>query len=250
MIHIDRLPKPVELTDDVVSNKIALFKATKKAVWKEPYITDTLLKMSYGKCCYCECNVTAESNYMEVEHFNDKSTYPDRVVDWNNLLPSCKKCNCSKSTHDTVVEPIINPCNDNPNDHMYLYNGVLYKGLDDLGNATIDVLHLNDQKRHCTPRFQYGTEIELKMEGLLNRTIECLSNGQWSNQKKSNLRNKVKSLFEKGEKDQAYSAVAATWIINSPNYISLKTNLQKIGIWTNEMVDLEADLTAIAYRLS
>lgn len=91
MIHIERTRKPEELTDDVVKQKTKLYKNDhSQTVWKEKYIHDALMSMSYNKCCYCECLLNEESKYMEIEHFHDKSSYPEEVVNWENLLPSCK----------------------------------------------------------------------------------------------------------------------------------------------------------------
>lgn len=80
MIHIERTGKPEELTDDVVKQKTELYKNDhSKTVWKEKYIYDALMAMSYNKCCYCECLLNEESKYMEIEHFHDKSSYPEEV---------------------------------------------------------------------------------------------------------------------------------------------------------------------------
>lgn len=56
---------------------------------------------------------------MKVEHFEDKFDYPDKVMVWENLLPSCKKCNSSKNTHDVIAAPIINPFIDEPKNELY-----------------------------------------------------------------------------------------------------------------------------------
>ena len=53
MIHIERTEKPEELTDDVVKQKTELYKNDhSKTVWKEKYIHDAFMSMSYNKCCY------------------------------------------------------------------------------------------------------------------------------------------------------------------------------------------------------
>lgn len=91
MIHIVRIEKPKELTDDVVKQKTELYKKDNtKTVWKEKYIQDALMAMSYHKCCYCECLLDEESKYMEIEHFHDKSSYPDEVVIWDNLFQAAR----------------------------------------------------------------------------------------------------------------------------------------------------------------
>jgi uncharacterized protein (TIGR02646 family) len=73
---------------------------------------------SHGKCAFCECH-PAEGGYMQVEHFKPKAIYPDSTFEWINLLPSCGPCNVSKSNHDTVTDPIINPYDVDPKDAFY-----------------------------------------------------------------------------------------------------------------------------------
>ena len=115
MIQIERTPKPLKLTDAVQQELTSEFKKdNSKAVWGKTYIRKALLDMSNSKCCYCECLVGKGTKEMHVDHFQPKSIYPDLVVQWENLLPSCSQCNKSKSDHDTVQEPIINPTKDNP----------------------------------------------------------------------------------------------------------------------------------------
>ena len=109
MIKLERSFPPIFLTSIEVKRLTEEYKTTKNSVWNIVELKKALLETSYGKCAYCECDLTVESKYMEVEHFRDKDSYPDDVVEWLNLLPSCKRCNGAKGTHDTVIEPIVNP---------------------------------------------------------------------------------------------------------------------------------------------
>ena len=101
MIKIQRVSAPSELNDETVSTLTTLYKSTGENVWNKPYIKKELLKMSHNKCCYCELKLGEEGKYMQVEHYHCKSLYPDEVVLWENLLPSCNRCNTNKSSHDT-----------------------------------------------------------------------------------------------------------------------------------------------------
>jgi uncharacterized protein (TIGR02646 family) len=114
MIKLQAVAKPLQLTNEKVKQLTAEYKQSEKAVWKKTYITQTLLLMSFDKCCFCETKLNEESKYLEVEHFHPKSLYPDEVVSWTNLLPICKRCNGKKWNHDTKLEPIIHPVKDNP----------------------------------------------------------------------------------------------------------------------------------------
>jgi 5-methylcytosine-specific restriction endonuclease McrA len=109
MIKLDRTPKPIELTAELQDKLTDEFKLTGKSVWNIDFIKKGLLDYSNNKCCYCETNIKEESKYLEVEHFHHKGKYKDEVLEWDNLLPSCKKCNGTKNDHDTILEPIIDP---------------------------------------------------------------------------------------------------------------------------------------------
>ena len=249
MIHLERPPKPDELTDEVVAEKTALFKAdNNQAVWKEPYIHSLLLRMSYNKCCYCECDITEESKYMEIDHFHDKHDYPDEVVEWTNLLPSCKKCNGTKGTDDTVNYPIINPTENTPSDHLYLYNGVRFRSKDSIGSQTITTLDLNNQDRHCTPRYELSQSVTSKLEELYNRSNEY-QNGERpvTPQGTGRLRNDTVELLQKGKRDKVYASIVSSAILNDPYYPLLKQNLQALDRWNTELDELEQELSSIRY---
>lgn len=250
MIHIDRIPAPNELTQDVVRLKTDAFLAdATKVVWRDKYIVDALKSMSHSKCAYCECKLGEESKYMEVEHFHDKKDFPNEVVAWDNLLPSCKKCNTSKGAHDTVSEPIINPTIDIPQRHMVLKRGVRFRGVDKLGKMTITVLNLNDQDHHCQNRYAIGQAITVELEKLEAASCDFLNgNRKQTTQGLGRLRNATVELLSKGTKDKEYSAVVATALLSDDLYDSLKVNLLQLGIWTDEMNELEAELQTIRYQ--
>lgn len=250
MIHIDRIPAPVELTDTVVRSKTDTFLAdADKVVWRDGYIVDALMAMSHAKCAYCECKLGEESKYMEVEHFHDKKDFPNEVVVWDNLLPSCKKCNTSKGAHNTVLEPIVNPTVDIPQQHMILVRGVRFRGIDELGKMTITVLNLNDQDHHCQNRYAIGQAITVELEKLESASLDFLNgNRKKTTQGLGRLRNSMVELLSKGTKDKEYSAVVATALLNDNLYASLKANLQSLDIWTDEMDKLESELELIRFK--
>jgi hypothetical protein len=47
----------------------AQYLATGTSVWNFDELKEALLWTSYGKCAYCECRLSEESKYVEVEHF-------------------------------------------------------------------------------------------------------------------------------------------------------------------------------------
>ena len=252
MRHLNRPAPPVELTQEVIDTKKAIYMADNdQAVWKETYIENALLSMSHDKCCYCECSIKEESKYMEIDHFHDRHDYPDEVMDWNNLLPSCKKCNGTKGTYDTVTSPIIDPSVDFPQNHLSLYNGVRFRNKDDKGFQTIIALDLNNQDRHCTPRYMIVKEINSKMESFHHSSEEFIKGLRViTPQGVGRLRNNVLELMQKGDDDKVYCSIAASAILNDPIYPLLKSNLQSLSSWTQEMEELESKMLSYKFDVA
>ncbi len=113
--------------------------------YKHKDVKQALINCSHGKCAYCESK--SPGNYLEVEHFAPKQFYPELTLDWDNLLPSCKKCNLYKHTHDTVNDPIINPCVEDPEPFFEYTFLKIYPSKDapdyELAKKTIEVCKLN-----------------------------------------------------------------------------------------------------------
>lgn len=118
MRHIDRLPIPGVL-------------AKKQAEWQGKYdeklkanpsarpdsskyahkdIRGTLMKMSYGKCFYCESQLSNQPK--EVDHFIEVAIDHSKAYSWENLYLSCPNCN-DKVPHDQIpVTDALDPCRD------------------------------------------------------------------------------------------------------------------------------------------
>lgn len=161
MIKLSRKPKPKIVEDNQISWTDELLaaisahggyskipKEIKERLlihYRHQDIKTPLFDSSMQKCAFCETK-PGESGNIEVEHFAPKSKYPDRAFDWNNFLPSCRKCNGAKDDHDTLSEPIINPYDTDPEDVFY-YKDIriaakenLYKAIAEL---TIETCELN-----------------------------------------------------------------------------------------------------------
>lgn len=241
MIQLKPVNKPVELTDEVVQELTDKFKLDSSSVWRKDYIKKALLEISNRKCCYCECLLEVESSYMEVEHFHPKNDYPDEVVLWENLLPSCRRCNGSKYSHDTVKDPIIHPINDQPQTHLsfHLYRLV---GTTDLGRKTTDVLNLNDRVRLQEARFKLGSLLIDRLEEL-NELSEEYFNGTSSSHRRRNRIHKILSeQMTLATPSSQHAAVLSTILINDDNYQNVKRLFTANGFWTTEFEALEQEV--------
>jgi uncharacterized protein (TIGR02646 family) len=238
MIKLDLLPKPEQLTDELVRTKTLEFKAdTTKNVWNIPWLKNAIAGLAYGKCCYSEIRLGEESNYMEVEHFFPKKLYPDKVMQWGNLLPSCKKCNTTKGNHDTRNEPIVNPFIDNPKDYFYI-DGGFYRVKDASlkGKRTLDKLGLNDISHFVKPRRIVSEIITRDLSVYKVGTVLA------KNDALSKCLTGLKGLMGKGNRKEKYAALYSTIILEDDNFKAIETYLKENNLWDEELNSLKQEL--------
>jgi len=132
MIKLTRSAKPAVIETNQVAWTAALLNARTKKQKKDAegkynhhQIKDALIIMCNDKCSYCESIIT-HVDFGNIEHFKPKSKRPDLAFDWDNLFLSCTMCNSTRYKGDKFPEaaeggPIINPCDDDPNDHFEFF---------------------------------------------------------------------------------------------------------------------------------
>lgn len=241
MIKLTLPPKPSRLAQEEMSlTQEFIESGKKKTVWKKDYITRPLLEMSHNKCAYSEIKLNQESTYMEVEHFKHKDQYPEDVVNWNNLLPSCKKCNTTKGTVDMAIYPIVNPVFDNPSDHLYV-KSFRFHYKDEKGARTIKLVALNDIEHFVKPRFecaQYVLDRILTYFDALKKADSIDSAASIS---------AIKTILESCGPHSVYSAVIATYLLyECPDIKAMYSYLKDNGLWDSEFEDINNILKSIA----
>ncbi len=240
MIKITKKDRPDELTYEVQKKLTDQYKEnTKRAVWKKTYIIESLLQSSHRKCCYCECRLNVAGNYMEVEHFKPKSIFPDLVVDWDNLLPSCKRCNGNKSSFDTNKKPIIDPSKIDPGDHLRMMSYRLRprKG-SEIGKTTIDLLLLNDSDKLVYPRFEIGEKTHETILTILNEASVYDESTPKSIRRKNRIITSTRKILIEGAPKAEYAATVASELIRSDDFKELKEILEKNELWNNDLREL------------
>lgn len=246
MIQLTAQPRPAKLTDALISEKTQEYNATKKSVWLMTYIVKTLLKMSHGKCAYCEQDLTTESKYPEVEHFLPKSLFLLLVLDWYNLLPCCKYCNSHKNDYDPTVEPIIHPVKDNPKDHLKLSMPCLLKSKTELGKSTIRVLALNGH-RIAHARGNIVTTMAHELDSLQFSAEKTNKQTVISVSDKNDIADRLLRIMETGRPTKAYSATVSTAILTDDSYSIVKKILQTWQRWDADFQKIEKELETIAF---
>lgn len=111
--------------------------------YKHPENKAALIEASYGKCMYCESEVTS-IYYGDIEHIKPKSKFPDLEFDWTNLGFVCAKCNGAKSDKFSETLPYLNPYGEDPENHVVFGGAIaMQKRGSERGELTIIDIDLN-----------------------------------------------------------------------------------------------------------
>lgn len=228
MIKLQRGAKPECLTDEEkVAKLIEKFRENNKdPVWKQKDIRSALLLSSSFKCAFCESKLQVSASYMEIEHFKPKDKHPQDVVSWMNLLPSCKRCNTSKGTHDVVIEPIINPFDVDPREHL-TQAGCRFYAKTQIGESTKTVLNLNDTLL-TRPRYEVWDYVTDKIEEIHNDFLGKVKLTRHD-------RNKLSRLLTSCQSDHEFSAFASTALYESNEYLDTVKMLKDSDLWDEQM---------------
>lgn len=238
MIRLIRPPKPELLTKNEQSLTEQFKKDKNKKVWNKPYIKIPLSEMSFHKCCFCEIKLDEQAKNMNVEHFHYKEAYPDEVVKWDNLLPSCGQCNSNKGIHDTYNEPIINPAADDPRDYLYLkFYRIISKDTlkSSKGRLTIDLLDLNNRERLVNPRIKLADAMQCKLDDLLDKALKIESGEETRQLIITRLKNSLRDVLRMAQPDSEYSAFMATILLEDDDYNNICNIMKRLNLWTDEL---------------
>jgi len=243
MIRLERTFTPMCLAPARTQALVEEYKASGKAVWNFFELKEALLRTSRDKCAYCECRLSRECKYVEVEHYLDKNRNPDKVVTWDNLLPSCKRCNGEKGTHDSSAEPLVNPYQVDPRLHLgfRLYR---LRPLTPLGDSTIEALNLNDPDRLVKVRFEVGEALHMAIHSA-SAILESVRQKE-SRRTRNRLINQVRTLLLECQHDAAYSATYASVIHGDAEYLRLRDDMNDLGLWSDEFEALHQSSLSLA----
>lgn len=255
MIRLANIPKPSEMTDEWVNRNTQTYLLdSNKAVWKANFIRNAIRQMGRGKCAYCELKLdNRESKYLTIDHFKPRAIFPDLVLEWDNLLPSCQTCNRVKGKHNVALQPIVNPRVQSPKDHIYLkvvgFEGKNYyrlRGLDSIGNQTLKVLPLDDfDEEH--PRWKYLDKIIDHVQELYEDSISWDAKDQGA---LARIHRRFGTLLGFSQPDQQYGGLVASVLISNPKWELICAFIQRNGLWTEEAEEKNREAIDIALRVA
>ena len=231
MIKLNRNFAPIKLTPTFVNNATIEFQINGTNVWNIDWLKESLLDLSKRKCAYCECKLQVGPIYVEVEHFEDKANNSNKVLEWDNLLPSCKRCNGAKGTHDVISTPIVNPFVDNPQDEFFIRRYRI-KGKTQKGKETEGVINLNDQTKAVIERFEIGEKLEDLIDTCKNKLDLFVAYS--ITRRKNEFLNSFNRMLLECQPNSDYSATCATILHSNEVYQEIKELTEVLGLWTDE----------------
>jgi len=245
MIKITKKPCPSILTSTLKDELTKEYAQTNESVWKIKEIEIALLESSHYKCAYCECKLMEESKYMEIDHFHDKDSYPELVIEWDNLLPSCKRCNGRKSDYDTKNKPFINPSTMDPKDHLTM-RSFCYYAKTDHGKMTIKRLLLNDVRKMMTARFDIVKALQFQIEELVERAEKYKSGIQRTTQNKNKIISFTTNLLYEAQPESAFAATVATELLSNTDFSLVIDLIKSESLWNEEIEQLFVTASSLA----
>lgn len=189
-------------------------------------IQDELSKSSYKKCSFCEC-IPSEGGNLEVEHFAPKSLYHKLAFEWSNLLPICRKCNESKSDHDTIQEPILNPSNEDTEKYidfdLISMVGKIETECYEKARLTIEVCSLNGTRllKSRAELLVRLTEYQQKLTEY-SKEIEQAPTDRIKKNKIRKLKESIETIDSLSDRSEKYSLFTKRFLEKSQEYLKAK----------------------------
>ncbi len=195
MIHLTKLSEPQILKDNKqiwTSQYVQLVSNGQKVPddlkykYRERSIKEQIVKETYNKCAYCESKVSHVCPG-DIEHIlpKNKDARPDLYVEWTNLTLACEECNRPrKKTYFNPDDPLINPYQDNPEDHLISAGPIIFN-------------KPGDRKGYVT-----STILELNRSGLFERRLERLKSvkslaDKWGCEENQNIKEVLENELKK-----------------------------------------------------
>ncbi len=152
VIRIHRLGLPEEVSNRLLEKTLELQEVLRvgdqpRAAllngYRDREVKNVIKAETHGKCAYCESKID-HVYFGDIEHIKPKSLYPQLRLTYENLTYVCAVCNNHKRDYDSDTDPLVNPCEDEPGEHLIaLGTLVLGNPHSQKGIATEQVLDLN-----------------------------------------------------------------------------------------------------------
>ncbi|HLP92885.1 MAG TPA: HNH endonuclease signature motif containing protein [Saprospiraceae bacterium] len=234
--------------------------------WRYKYIAGPLFEACNKRCAYCgnsinypkikelrDDYVEFEEKYLNIDHFIARVQMPDKAIDWDNLVPSCPKCNNLKRDHDVIRFKILMPYFDDAMKCFTISNGVFRVNYQ---NTDTDLL----EKANMTfSLFNYQSRIVIHISKQFSLIVgELTEILKLTNNKKSELENnnravlneiyeRLTPILEMGKSSSKWGEIFATFILQDISFHNILSTLKVLNLETNELNELLNEIEQNCY---
>jgi uncharacterized protein (TIGR02646 family) len=149
MRNIPKTSEPTSLTQ----HRCGVYSGYDNYIEKDD-LRSSLVDEQRGLCCYCLQRIRPDSESMKIEHWQSQDLYPERQLDYSNLLGACRggegqkpdkqHCDTRKGNLDLKFNP-ANPLHDVEGKIHFLGNGTIEADDSQFSKETNEVLNLNER---------------------------------------------------------------------------------------------------------
>lgn len=133
MIKLEKREEPAVLRDngDLWRNEYLTAKASRNMTdsiryrYRHAEIKTTIRQETSEKCAYCESKIT-HTYPGDIEHILPTSNFPELAFSWVNLTLACGECNRRKSNYYSAEQPLINPYQHDPANHLFAVGTLIF----------------------------------------------------------------------------------------------------------------------------
>lgn len=137
-------------------------------------LRESLVKEQRGICCYCMQRIRSDAESMKIEHWQCQSRFPEKQLDYSNLLGACLGCqgeilekqHCD--THKGDRDLTYNPANSNHDIEgklAFLGDGTIKSDNQAFNSEINEILNLNQE---VLVRNRKATLVAIR-KGLMNK---------------------------------------------------------------------------------
>lgn len=115
-------------------------------------LRQSLVAEQRGLCCYCQSRIRPDATNMKIEHWQCQARYPNRQLDYTNLLGAClggegrpnheQHCDTRKGNEELCFNP-ADPVHPIERRLKFLGNGEIASDDEAINTALNDILNLN-----------------------------------------------------------------------------------------------------------
>lgn len=176
----------------------------KKAIQSfKDHLRDYMFEQQNHRCAYCRMQLSTACSYLHREHIVHKDKHPKWIFEPKNLCVACEVCNTNKHEEEVLSNPdvndypsdsndflIVHPFIDKYSEHISLKDGIVYVGISDKGQFTINTCKLNrPELANERARIKFSS-----MDTIIAKLVSMIDNPQLTQEDILRIKSKTEAI--------------------------------------------------------